>query len=38
MDRQLRWGIMGAGAICSDFVEAIALLPPDEHKVSRGLF
>lgn len=29
----LRWGIVGAGLICHDFVEALRILPPNEHKV-----
>jgi len=29
----LRWGICGAGKICSDFVNALSVLPPENHKI-----
>lgn len=34
-EKALHWGIVGCGLISGDMVEAIKLLPPNEHKVCR---
>jgi dihydrodiol dehydrogenase / D-xylose 1-dehydrogenase (NADP) len=31
--KKIRWGIVGSGRICNDFVVALMTLPKDEHEV-----